>query len=255
MKIILAGLIVSFLVSLASADRIYTERSVWEGTIIRETGSQVQIKHADGSIINMPRSQIIRIEYTAEEDALKILSAIASLKQRAEAAEKARDWEEALSFYWKIISEAAKVRERAGSLYEEALAIKEKAEAELLAIQEAVRRGEIFIEAEASPEAVLSKRGIEFTAEEFLKAAAAGDNETLALFILGAMDVNSRGEGGQTALMRSCAGGHLGSAVKLLEAGADISLKDEQGMTALHAAFRSEDPLIIRLIVDKTHNG
>ncbi len=255
MKIILAGLILSFLVSPAPADRIYTERSVWEGTIIRETGSQVQLRQSDGSIINMPRSQIIRIEYTAEEDALKILSEVESLQQRAEAAEKAGDWEKALSFYRNIISEAAKVRERAGSLYEEALSVKEKAEAELLTIQEAVRRGEIFIEAEASPEKVLSKKGIEFTAEEFLKAAGAGDNEILALFILGNMDVNSRGEGGQTALMRSCAGGHLATAVKLLEAGADISIKDDQGMTALHAAFKSEDPLIIRLIVDKTHNG
>jgi tetratricopeptide (TPR) repeat protein len=255
MKIILAGLILSFLVSPAPADKIYTERSVWEGTIIRETGSQVQLRQADGSIINMPRSQVIRIEYTAEEDAVNILSAIESLKQSAETSEKAGDWEEALSFYREIIAEASKVRERAGSLYEEALSVKEKAEAEILTIQEAVRRGEIFIEAEASPEAVLRKKGIEFTAEEFLKAADAGDNETLGLFILGAMDVDSRGEGGQTALMRSCAAGHLESAEKLLEAGADISLKDDQGRTALHAAFKSRDPLIIRLIVDKTHNG
>ncbi len=250
-----AAAILSLACGDARADRVYTRNGTWHGIILEETSVRILLEKADGSIITIPRTNIREIEYTAVEDAEKILSEITSLKRQAERAYEGDNLKDALSLYREIAARAGNVRERAGSRYNEALDIKNMADAKAADIRTRLEEQDVFIEDTAGPEDILAERGIDFNAGEFVKAAGMGGLEELSLFLEGGMDINARNEAGRTALMEACRQGRLEAVRILLSAGADVNLEDEAGSTALHMAVENGNTDIISLIVESTHNG
>ena len=253
--IIYTAAILSLGCATASADRVHTRNGTWHGIIVEETAAYVLLEKSDGSIITIPRDNIREIEYTAVEDAGKILSEIRTLEPKAAAAYEREDLKEALFSYLEIAAMAGGIRERAGSYYDEALEIKERAEAKAAKIRSRLEEQDVFIEHTAGPQGILAEKGIDFTAGEFVKAAGRGDTEELSLFLEAGMDINAKAEGGITAVMEACRHGRLEAVRKLLSAGADITLENDAGATALHMAVESGNTEIITLIVEKTHNG
>jgi hypothetical protein len=237
--------------SAVSADFVYTEYGEWEGTVIEEGESRVQLKTPDGGVIAISKDIINEIVYTAEEDAERILSKINSLVEEASFKYENGNLREALSLYNEIYSVAAEVRERAGPLYDEALRAKREAEKKAEEIKNALAEQNISIEdEETGPKDLLREKGIDFSAEEFINAAGMGKTENLALFLEAGMEVNIRGSGGKTALMEACAKSRGEAVNKLLSAGATVNLTDDSGKTALHYAMESENIKIINIIVE-----
>ncbi len=251
MKLLFIGFCAAAVLLLApcesSADVIYTHAGEWTGTIIEETPSHVQFELADGSIINIPKSEISRIVCTAGDEARKALDAAAELEQAAEDYSR-EDPEKAMQLYRRISLKAGSVRERAGSLYNEAQDVKARADA---AADELAGNGAPESHPD-SPREILEHKGISFTTDEFLKAARSGGLEVLKLFLDAGFDADSAGEDGRTALMEACRAGREAAVKKLLASGADVSLKDAGGLTALHGAMESKNVSIIQLIVDHT---
>ncbi len=233
-----------------AADFIYTvDSGVWEGTVLDKTDTHVRLELRDGSIITINRDRIKEIEYTAEEEAKEILSRIGELEREAESAYAGEEWEKALALYRDMESSAGEIREEAGTLYEEAVVIKERTRLKIRDIRQAIEEGGIFIEDEANPEDVLKQRGISFTEQEFIKAAAGGETEVLSLFLSAGMDVDATDETGRTALMEACLHANMEAVEQLLEAGADVSLRDNNNRSAFQAAYESGDSELIEKMV------
>ncbi len=247
-------MLVSVLAAAATADRVYTRNGAWEGIVVDETSENIHLEKSDGSIISIPKANIREIEYTAAEDAEKLLSEIESLKQKARSAGERGELKEALSLQRVIADKAGRIRERAGSdYYELGIDIKNRAEAKAAEIRTELYAQNIFIEEDAGPEEKLKEMGVDFTAAEFVKAAGEGSIEILELFIEAGFDVNSAGARGRTALMEACARGRFEAAEKILSAGAGVNLEDEDGTTALHLTVESGNTALIDLIVERTH--
>jgi hypothetical protein len=75
-----------------------------------------------------------------------------------------------------------------------------------------------------------------FDAQEWMRAAGAGDAERLKSLLDAGADVNAALEGGDTALIRATSKGHLHVVRMLLAAGADPNAEREDGMGALTLA-------------------
>jgi uncharacterized protein len=66
-----------------------------------------------------------------------------------------------------------------------------------------------------------------------LYAATGGKDEVVALLVNAGANVNTRSDNGSTPLMMAVRGGHLSTAKLLLDRGANPNLKNERGQTAL----------------------
>jgi ankyrin repeat protein len=106
----------------------------------------------------------------------------------------------------------------------------------------------------------IERKGIAFTRESFLKQIQNGNKDIVLLFLKAGMDVNAKGEHGDTALMlaidasKSSSGGenYLGIIKQLIEKGADINARTSDGVTVLMAT--SDDPRslnIAKLLIEK----
>ncbi len=73
-------------------------------------------------------------------------------------------------------------------------------------------------------------------ADSFHDAVISGDVETVRALLDAGADVEARTEDGHTALMLAAAGSHEGIVRALLDAGADVNAKDYEGYTALKMA-------------------
>lgn len=71
-------------------------------------------------------------------------------------------------------------------------------------------------------------------------AACKGDVAMLQECVAAGEDINSRGEGGCTALQFAADRGHLEAVQWLIQHGADLNAQDEEGQTALHYAAMCE---------------
>ncbi len=253
--LVYAAAIISLAGGAARADRVYTHNGTWRGIILEETPVHILLEKADGSIITIPRSNIREIEYTAVEDAEQIFSEIQSLKRQAESAYEENYLKEALYSYRQIADMAGEIRERAGSYYNEALDIKNRAESKAAEILSRLEEQDVFIEDTAGPKDILAARGMDFNAGEFVKAAGRGGIEELSLFLEGGMDINALNEAGRTALMEACRQGSLEAVRHLLSAGAEVKIEDNADRTALHMAVENGNTDIISLIVERWHNG
>ena len=69
-----------------------------------------------------------------------------------------------------------------------------------------------------------------------MRAALAGDTETVRELIHQGVDVNERDENGRTALMFAVMNSHYETMKVLLESGADVQARSKEGGTALMAA-------------------
>ncbi|KAK3322920.1 hypothetical protein B0H66DRAFT_515641 [Apodospora peruviana] len=107
--------------------------------------------------------------------------------------------------------------------------------------------------ASRTPLQYAAARGFNSTVTKLIDAAKAENNDMTGL----AIDLQDT-KAGMTALHRAAAGGHLRAVIALLDAGADVTLKDSHGKTALvmarenWALCHKPDPeTIISLLIDK----
>jgi ankyrin repeat protein len=82
----------------------------------------------------------------------------------------------------------------------------------------------------------------------FLFAAAIGDNDAIISLLYMGVDVNTRFEGGETALMASASRGHTKTARLLLDRGADINATDNNGLTALMYAEQNQCEDVVEIL-------
>ncbi|MDP6564522.1 MAG: ankyrin repeat domain-containing protein [Alphaproteobacteria bacterium] len=111
-----------------------------------------------------------------------------------------------------------------------------------------------------SPREKIAARGVDYTTEEFIHRAAAGEFETVKLFLAAGMDVNARnsyatkrrrGFGGQTALHSAASGGHAKIVAYLLEKGAAYDTRANHNSSPLLGAALAGHAKVIALLVEK----
>ena len=85
--------------------------------------------------------------------------------------------------------------------------------------------------------------------KKLLEAAAAGNAEAVVAALHAGVDVNARGEYGDTALNLAAENGHLGVVSALLGAGADIeNLGGADKTPLMNAAFAGHAPIVRQLL-------
>jgi ankyrin repeat protein len=82
----------------------------------------------------------------------------------------------------------------------------------------------------------LRKLGLHYDARTFLESARNGDKKVVGLFLDAGMDPNTRSDSGVTGLMEAAYAGKDAVVYVLLARGANVSIKDSDGLTALHRA-------------------
>ena len=97
----------------------------------------------------------------------------------------------------------------------------------------------------------LERRGISYSAENFVGSAKRNDIAVLKLFLNSGIDVNSRDNGGNTALMVASLRGHKEVAKLLISKGADVNAKDKYGRTPLIWASYAAHKEVAELLVSK----
>ncbi|WP_461511939.1 ankyrin repeat domain-containing protein [Rhizobium mongolense] len=81
-------------------------------------------------------------------------------------------------------------------------------------------------------------------------AAREGDLDVISQLLSQGVDVNSRDESRETALIEAALSGQTRIAAQLIEASADIEAHNDRGFTALHAAAYSGSVEIAELLLD-----
>jgi ankyrin repeat protein len=80
----------------------------------------------------------------------------------------------------------------------------------------------------------------------FMRAAASGDTETVRRLALDGVEVNGQSPNGTTALIAAVKNGHAETAFELIELGADISMTDAEGVSAMEWAKKKGQALIVQ---------
>jgi ankyrin repeat protein len=84
----------------------------------------------------------------------------------------------------------------------------------------------------------------------FMRAASAGDVETVRRLANDGIEVNGQSPNGTTALMAAVKNGHKETALELIELGADLGLADTEGMTAVEWARQKGQVMILKALED-----
>ena len=84
-----------------------------------------------------------------------------------------------------------------------------------------------------------------------MRAALAGDTETVKALIAQGADVNAKDDEGRTALMFAVINMHHETAQALLGSGADVNVRANDGGTALMLAASCGDEAGVRLLLDR----
>lgn len=97
----------------------------------------------------------------------------------------------------------------------------------------------------------LEQKGIPYSAESFLNRAGAGSKDTIKLFLRAGMDVNARGNNGETALMQAVINNNVEIVELLIKKRADMNAKNDDGYTALIIASFKGYTDIMNLLIGK----
>jgi ankyrin repeat protein len=81
-------------------------------------------------------------------------------------------------------------------------------------------------------------------------AASKGDLAAIEALLAEGAEINARGEGGETPLIRAILEGHVDVAELLIARGADVMARNERGLTPLHAATYSGSAEAAWLLLD-----
>jgi len=101
---------------------------------------------------------------------------------------------------------------------------------------------------------LLDKR-IQYPKEEFLERTKKGDRNGVATLLAAGIDPNTRYKANTTALMEACVFERGDIVTVLLDAGADVNLKDDFGRTALIFAIQNgSQTSIVKALLDKGAN-
>lgn len=106
-----------------------------------------------------------------------------------------------------------------------------------------------IIQALADAGADMSTRSDGFTPLMCLAQLGYTDSVEVVLKHVPAESINSTGDVGQTALILACAENQAGAAKALVDAGADVTVRDEDGTTALHLAAESGNLQTMRTLM------
>jgi len=79
----------------------------------------------------------------------------------------------------------------------------------------------------------IEQKGMTYSVESFLNAAAAGYKETTALFLKAGMEVNAKGTNGETAIMLAAVNKNIELLKFLVKKTANINAQNNEGYTAL----------------------
>lgn len=104
-------------------------------------------------------------------------------------------------------------------------------------------------ERESSQQA-LRKLGYHFTADDFLRAAAAGDQPAVEQFLEYRMPIEMADTNGDTALIHAAANGHTGLSLHLIELGAEVNRAGKYQRTALMRAAENGHAETVKLLLD-----
>jgi len=85
----------------------------------------------------------------------------------------------------------------------------------------------------------------------FMRAASSGDTETVRQLALDGVEVNGQSPNGTTALIAAVKNGHAQTAFELIELGADVSLTDADGISAIEWAKKKGQALIVQGLEQK----
>ena len=98
---------------------------------------------------------------------------------------------------------------------------------------------------------MVEDKGYTFSERSFLRSGLF-KADTMNLYIKGGIDVNTRDEHGNTALMLVAlyGGDRREQAAMLLAAGADPDAQNHKGLTALRIAIQSDQVEFVRLLID-----
>ncbi len=96
----------------------------------------------------------------------------------------------------------------------------------------------------------IKQAGRSFTADDFVKAAGAGDQGLLTAFLRAGMDRNSQDARGYTALMAAAEAGNTPLAKSLLDENAKPDLQNKEGASALLLATAKDHADTVRALVE-----
>jgi ankyrin repeat protein len=86
----------------------------------------------------------------------------------------------------------------------------------------------------------------------FMRAAAAGDTDTVRRLALEGVEVNGQSPNGTTALIAAAKNGHAETAFELVELGADIAITDGDGISAIDWAKKKGQTLIVQGLEERS---
>ncbi|MBF0541155.1 MAG: ankyrin repeat domain-containing protein [Nitrospirae bacterium] len=101
----------------------------------------------------------------------------------------------------------------------------------------------------ASYKQALEANGIEYSGDSFIRQAARGNIDNVALFIKSGIDINFKDQTNSTALMRASANGQTEVVKLLIEKRADINAVDNSSSTALMHATYNNHADIVKLFI------
>lgn len=103
--------------------------------------------------------------------------------------------------------------------------------------------------AQDQPRDELAEAGYALTAEDWLRAAAAGETEVIRRFLAGGMDAATRDEAGDTALHAAAGAGAEETARLLLDRGLAVDTPGAHQRTPLMAATLGDRPAMVRWLL------
>ena len=97
----------------------------------------------------------------------------------------------------------------------------------------------------------IEQKGMSYSVESFLNAAAAGYKETVALFLKAGTDINTRGAQGETALMLAAVNHNIDLLKFLVRNSSDVNARNNDGYTALMFVASQRDVEVAEFLIAK----